>query len=302
MSKIESFYEKMFLIRIFEEHLLDFFAQGKVNGTTHTYLGQEAIGVAAISNLIDSDVIFSNHRCHGHYLARFNDPKSLLAELMGKEGGVCGGRGGSQHLCHDNFYTNGIQGGYLPIAVGSAYAKKRANKNDIVVAFIGDGTFGEGSVYESLNLASLWEVPLLIIVENNRYAQSTSITSNMAGTIYDRIAAFGIDVSQVETNDVMELDRVFEAAISTVRDKQRPFVQIVDTYRLGPHSKGDDFRPAEEIEGWRKKDPLKISEKYINLSAKEKIEKSVLERMVNIEREVLAMEVAHLAAEVTNED
>jgi TPP-dependent pyruvate/acetoin dehydrogenase alpha subunit len=295
MSNIKSFYEKMFLIRAFEERLLELFSQGKINGTTHTYSGQEAIGVSAIHNLIDSDIIFSNHRCHGHFLARFDDPKSLLAELMGKMGGVCDGRGGSQHLCHDTFYTNGIQGGFLPIAVGSAYAKKHCNKEGIVVAFIGDGTFGEGIVYESLNLASLWRVPLLIVVENNRYAQSTPISSNMAGNIYDRVAAFGIDVGQIESNDVTELDRVFSRAISKVRTEQQPFVQIVDTYRLGPHSKGDDFRPKEEIENWFDKDPLKIAEKYIGSKDIEKIERSVLDRLEIIEEEVLILKSVQLA-------
>ena len=139
-----SLYSTMYLIRKFENRLLELFSEGKLFGTTHTYVGQEAIAVSVIFNLESSDIVFSNHRCHGHYLAKENDPEGLLAEIMGREGGVCGGRGGSQHLHKNNFYSNGIQGGYLPNALGMAFAEKYKKTGNIVVAFIGDGTLGEG--------------------------------------------------------------------------------------------------------------------------------------------------------------
>ena len=167
----EELYEKMYLIRKFEELLLEFFSKGELFGTTHTYIGQEAIAVSVMSNLNASDIVFSNHRCHGHFLAKENDPEGLLAEIMGKENDICKSRGGSQHLQKNNFYSNGIQGGIVANSLGMAFAEKYKNTNNIVVVFMGDGTWGEGISYEVMNMASLWEVPLLVVVENNKYAQ-----------------------------------------------------------------------------------------------------------------------------------
>ena len=131
-------YEKIVLIRKFENRVLELFSEGKLFGTTHTYVGQEAIAVSAIENLKSSDIVFSSHRCHGHYLAKEDDPLGLLGEMMGKEIGVCAGRGGSQHLYRNNFFSNGIQGGYLSNALGAAFAEKYTHSNNIVIAFIGD--------------------------------------------------------------------------------------------------------------------------------------------------------------------
>jgi len=161
-------YQQMILIRKFEELLLDLFSKGKLFGTTHTYVGQEAIAVSVMGHLNKSDIVFSSHRCHGHFLAKEDDPEGLLAEIMGRENGVCGGRGGSQHLHKNNFYSNGIQGGIVANSVGMAFAEKYKKTSNIVVVFMGDGTWGEGISYEALNMASLWSVPLLVVVENNR--------------------------------------------------------------------------------------------------------------------------------------
>ena len=249
-------YRKSYLIRQFESRLLELFSQGKLFGTTHTYVGQEAVAVSAISQLSDSDIVFSNHRCHGHYLAKEDDPKGLLSEIMGKEGGVCAGRGGSQHLCKNNFFSNGIQGGYLPNALGMAFAEKYRGTENIVVAFIGDGTLGEGTVYETLNLASLWKVPLLIVIENNRYAQTTPIEQNLAGSIAGRVKAFGIEYGEIESNNISELYPRFEKIIKKIRLIKEPHVEVVNTYRLNAHSKGDDFRDQKEIDMWKDRDPL----------------------------------------------
>jgi TPP-dependent pyruvate/acetoin dehydrogenase alpha subunit len=279
-------YEKMYLIRMFETRLLELFEKGKIFGTTHTYVGQEAIAVSAIENLRESDIVFSNHRCHGHYLAKEDDPKGLLAEIMGKEGGTCSGRGGSQHLCKNNFFSNGIQGGYLPNALGMAFAEKYNNTGNIVVAFIGDGTLGEGVVYETLNLASLWEVPLLIVVENNRYAQTTPIDKNLAGSMLDRVKAFNISNGDIESNDVFDLYPRFKKIIDEVRSNGKPHVEIIHTYRLNAHSKGDDFRDIEEIESWRKKDPLFYVKQRISNEEVRAIETQVNTRLNIIEKEV----------------
>ncbi len=169
-------YRSMVRIRRFEETVLAEFSHGAFYGTTHTSLGQEADAVGVLDSLQAGDVVFSNHRCHGHFLAYGGDMRALFAELMGKASGVCGGRGGSQHLHWRNFYSNGILGGTLPIATGAALAEKRLGSGVATVVFLGDGALGEGVVYESLNFASLWGAPVLFVLEDNHWAQTTPIS------------------------------------------------------------------------------------------------------------------------------
>ncbi len=252
----ERLYGQMTLIRQLEERLLELFEQGVLFGTTHCYIGQEADAVGVINHLTDKDIVFSNHRCHGHYLAYADAPERLLAELMGKETGVVGGRGGSQHLCEGNFYTNGVQGGIVPGAVGMALSEKLRGRGGIATVFIGDGTLGEGSVYESLNMASLWDVPVLVVIENNRWAQSTPTHLELAGDMVARAKAFGIDAGQIESTDPKELYAHFGPIVDKVRTSGRPHVEVIHTYRLCHHSKSDDKRPEEEIERFRKGDPI----------------------------------------------
>jgi len=282
-------FEKTILIRSFEEKLLDFFSKGKLSGTTHTYVGQEAIAVSAINNLHEDDVVFSNHRCHGHYLSKENDPKGLMAEILGLDTGPCGGRGGSQHICRGNFYSNGIQGGYLPNALGMAYAEKYLKTDSIVVAFIGDGTLGEGTVYETLNLAALWKVPLLIVVENNQYAQTTNILDNLSGSIVGRARSFGVNADEITSNDISVLYPLFKDVVAEVRKEKRPFFQVVNTYRLNAHSKGDDFRDCNEIEEWRKKDPLLYFNDVLSDEEKNIIKLRVDDRLLTIEQELFSV-------------
>ena len=287
-------YKKMFLIRKFEELLLDLFSKGKLFGTTHTYVGQEAIAVSVMEHLNEADVVFSNHRCHGHFLAKEDDPEGLLAEIMGRKNGVCGGRGGSQHLHKNNFYSNGIQGGTVANALGMAFAEKYTQTGNIVVVFMGDGTWGVGISYESLNMASLWSVPLLVVVENNRYAQSTPLELNLAGSIIQRVQAFDIEVDEVESNDVAVLYPKFEEAVKFVREKQKPFVQIVNTYRLNAHSKGDDDRSKGEVEKWWEKEPLLYLETKMPKEDVDQIKLSVEKRLQEIEKRVQDMEFASI--------
>ncbi len=174
-------------------------------GTTHTYLGQEADAVGVLQLLQEDDIVFSNHRCHGHFLAYGGDPRALFAELMGKATGVCGGRGGSQHLHWRNFYSNGVQGGIAPVAAGMALAEKLKGSGAVTVAFLGDGTLGEGVVYETLNMASLWGAPILFVVENNHIAQTTPIEQALAGSILARFQAFDIPAWELQSSDVVEI-------------------------------------------------------------------------------------------------
>jgi 2-oxoisovalerate dehydrogenase E1 component len=246
-----------YLVRTVEQQLLELFSAGKLSGTTHTCIGQEMTAVALAASLDRAkDVIVSNHRCHGHYLAWTDDPDGLLAEVMGKETGVCGGLGGSQHLSATGFFSNGIQGGIVPVAAGLAFAKKLAGSGGIVAVCIGDGTLGEGVVYETLNIASKWELPLLVLLENNLYAQSTSQSETLAGEICGRAAAFGIETLHTDTWRHEELLAQLRGAAEVVRREHRPVFMRVDTYRLAAHSKGDDDRDPHEIADYTERDPL----------------------------------------------
>jgi len=243
-------------IRRVEETFLDLFAQGKLNGTVHTCIGQEFSALAFAGGLTPGDVIFSNHRCHGHFLAFTDDTAGLMAELMGKKTGVCGGVGSSQHLCRDGFYSNGIQGGIVPVAAGMALARKIDKNNAIATVFIGDGTLGQGVIYETMNMAAKWGLPLLIICEHNRYAQSTPTDSTIAGEITARAQAFGIKSFHDTTAEPEALMENAEYSIRLVRETGQPVFHLVDTHRLAPHSKGDDHRAPEEINSCRTEDPL----------------------------------------------
>jgi TPP-dependent pyruvate/acetoin dehydrogenase alpha subunit len=263
-------YQSLYRIRKFEETVLENFPRGIFSGTTHTYLGQEADAVGVLSTLQENDIVFSNHRCHGHYLAYGGEPRALFAELMGRATGVCGGRGGSQHLHWRNFYSNGIQGGIIPIATGMALAEKFKKSRGITIAFLGDGTLGEGIIYEAFNMASLWKAPILFVLENNRIAQTTAIEQTLAGDIAARFSAFNIPSQLLDTSDVLGILPVAEQLISDIRSNSTPFCLILNTHRFGPHSKGDDPRdPLLVNRLWQLNDPIKIH--GIRLASKEKI-------------------------------
>jgi TPP-dependent pyruvate/acetoin dehydrogenase alpha subunit len=269
-------------IRRFEETVLGNFARGVFFGTTHTYLGQEANAVGIISQLAPNDIVFSNHRCHGHFLAYGGDSRALFAELMGKATGVCGGRGGSQHLQWRNFYSNGVQGGIVPVATGMALAEKRKKSGAVTVAFLGDGTLGEGVIYEAFNLASLWQIPIFYVVENNRIAQTTPVEQAIAGSLAGRFAGFGIPTCELDTSNVLEIAPVAGQLLDEVRNRVAPRALILHTCRFGPHSKGDDTRVSEEVERLRnERDPLKILGAYLNSDERAAAE-------ADIEREISA--------------
>jgi len=252
----ERLFAQMVLIRRFEERILELFAAGELFGTTHCYIGQEANAVGIINHLEPRDVIFSSHRCHGHFLARTGKADLLMAELMGRATGLVGGRGGSQHICYENFYSNGVQGGIVPTATGMALAEKMLGTGAIATVFMGDGTLGEGLVYEAFNLASLWSAPILFVLENNRWSQSTPVEKQLAGSMLARGQAFGIDSGEIESTDAEELYHHFGPIVSKIRQSQRPHLEVIHTYRLCHHSKSDDMRPEEEIERHRQNEPL----------------------------------------------
>ena len=271
-----SLYRSIFLLRRFDEVVLENYPRGVFFGTTHTYLGQEANAVGVLTHIGPEDVIFSNHRCHGHFLAAGGDPYRLFAELMGKSTGVCGGRGGSQHLCWGNFFSNGVQGGIVPVATGMALAEKRKGSGVVVVCFIGDGTLGEGVVYEAFNLAALWQAPVLYVVENNHIAQTTPVGMALAGEISARLNAFGIPTCELDTSDVLEISPSAEALLAEVRSRGAPRGLILHTARFGPHSKGDDTRQDEVIARLRaERDPLAIHGARLPLDMRTTIEHEI---------------------------
>ena len=273
-------YEQMVTIRRFEETLLDLFSQGKLTGTTHTYIGQEADAVGVIAHLDpERDVVFSNHRCHGHYIAFTGDLFGLLSEVMGRATGTCGGKGGSQHLHKGNFYSNGVQGSIVPVSTGIALAEKAKGTGAVTTVFIGDGTLGQGALYESLNMASLWSVPLLIVVEDNAYAQTTPKHLAVAGDIAARARPFGIETAELDTTDVEEIHAAAEQAVGYVRSTGKPFFLVLHTYRFSPHSKGDDFRDPAEIAQRRERDPLTVAGARLDDAARARIEETV-ERLI----------------------
>lgn len=292
-------------IRTVEEKFLSLFSEGKLNGTVHTCVGQEFSALAFAGQLQKKDFVFSNHRCHGHYIAFTGDVRGLLAELLGKASGTCGGIGSSQHLCCNNFFSNGIQGGIVPVSAGYALGNKLKKNDAIGVVYIGDGTLGEGVLYETMNIISKWEIPLLIVCENNRYAQSTPQSVNLAGDILQRAEAFDIKTDSGNTEHPEILFEKALDAINYVRKETKPFFFMVDTYRLNPHSKGDDDRHPDEISNYRQRDYLEIFSKeepaYFN-NYHESISKDV-ESMVKdiLTEDDMHIDMYHLAQQGKND-
>lgn len=253
----KALFSEMALIRAVEQSLLELFSRGLLRGTVHTCLGQEAVAAGVLSAIDRNiDAVCSNHRGHGHYLAYCGDVRGLIAEVMGREDGVCGGLGGSQHLQRRNFYSNGILGGMAPVAAGMALAEKAAGTGAIVVDFHGDGAMAEGAIYEALNVAALWTLPLLFVIENNQYAQSTPIGLELSGTIARRAEACGMTAREIDGNDVLAVHDAATSMIGAIRAGGGPQMLVLETYRLGPHSKGDDDRNEDEIERHRARCPI----------------------------------------------
>lgn len=288
MNELSKDIFKAIEIRAVEEKLLDLFSKGLLHGTVHTCIGQEFSAVFVTKFLKENDFIFSNHRCHGHFIAKTNNIKGLIAEIMGLASGVCGGVGGSQHLYSKGFFSNGIQGSIIPLASGMAFA----SKENIGVVFIGDGTLGQGVLYESMNLIKLLKIPLLIVCEDNGISQSTLQNQNLAGKICDRVKAFDINYFSSSTDDIKNLNIESENAISHVRNRREPAFLHIKTNRLRAHSKGDDTRDKKFIEELERQDPInkfatedaKTYEEYsktISLNLNKIIEELLIEKENN---------------------
>ena len=272
------------LIRETEKLILELFGRGLVSGTTHTCLGQEICQMSVVRSLNDpDDYVLSNHRNHGHFLTYSGNPLGLVAEIMGRESGVCGGYGGSQHLAFRNFHSNGVQAGMTGIGVGIASALKSRSSRGIVAIVIGDGTLGEGLLYESMNLASIWNVPVLFVVEHNGIAQTTYTRDTIGGDIVARGLAFGLSAWRVSDRDD-DFSAQVECAVEELRESRRPGMLVIDTGRMGPHSKGDDLRDSDERNEIIASDPLKALGARCSAAEIEQIESSCRSFLAEVEK------------------
>jgi TPP-dependent pyruvate/acetoin dehydrogenase alpha subunit len=291
-SPLADHYRVAAAIRAFEQMLLEQFARGRVAGTTHTCIGQEIAAVAVTAALDRGrDCVFSNHRGHGHFLAYCGEVFPLLAEILGRPDGVCGGRGGSQHLHFRNFYSNGIQGGTVGNAVGVALAEKTKRSGAVTCVWLGDGTFGEGLLYEAMNLAALWRLPIVFAIEANGIAQTTATEAQLAGSLAARCAAFDIPVDETSGSDVAGMLAAASRAVDAARAEARPQALVSDAIRLGPHSKGDDTRSAATLATAWANDPVARLRGAVGAVA-DRIDREVADLM----REVLAAALAGIGA------
>ena len=287
-SQDARWYRQLYCIRRFEERLLEMFEEGLLRGTTHCCIGQEANALGVVEHLQDGDHIFSHHRGHGHYLAWTGDVFGLLAEIMGKPEGVVGGIGGSQHVCAPGFASNGVLGGTLPAAAGIAW-QRQLTGSGISCVFVGDGALGEGVVYETLNIARLWRLPLFVVVEDNAWSQSTPKRINMAGSIAGRFQAFDWPVREIESTDIHEISQVAQQEIQTLRQEGGPRALIINTYRLCHHSKSDDGRPQDEVQARVANEPLRVHGPRVSKEARAAIESEVQQALQENEDRVRAL-------------
>ena len=259
-----SLYEQMYRIRCFEEAADNLYTRGLMPGIAHLYIGEEAVAVGVCSVLRDDDWITSTHRGHGHCLAKGADVDRMFAELLGRATGYCGGKGGSMHIADQdtgNLGANGIVGGSTAIVAGAGLSARMRGTDEVAVAFFGDGALGQGQLYESMNMAALWKLPVLYVCENNQYGEYTPNDQTIAGEILDRARAFGIPAHEVDGQDVREVSRVAGEAVAAARRGDGPAFLQCTTYRYRGHHVGDVDRPyrtrAEE-EAWQAtRDPLR---------------------------------------------
>lgn len=261
-------YRQMVLIRLFEQRSAELYQQGKIGGFLHLYIGQEAVAVGSIAARQETDHIITAYRDHGHALAVGTDPRYVMAEMMGKTTGVSHGRGGSMHMVNTekNFWGGyAVVGGHLPLAAGIALAEQYRETDNAVLCYMGDGATNIGYFHESLNLAGVWKLPVLWIVENNQYGMGTAVERASAGTMLQKAQAYGMEGQQVNGMNVMEMYEATSVALQKIRDGEgHQFIEAL-TYRFEGHSMGDPlrYRTKDEVQKWQEDDPIGILERYL---------------------------------------
>ncbi len=259
-------YRQMVSIRLFEEQVNELYTRALMPGLAHLYSGEEAVAVGICEALRVDDYITSTHRGHGHCLAKGASPDRMFAELLGKEAGYCRGKGGSMHIADPatgNLGANAIVGGSLGIATGAAFAAKNLGNGRVAVCFFGEGALGQGSLYEVMNLAQLWKLPVIYVCENNQYNEYTHFQETTAGTILGRAHAFGIETDMVDGQDVRAVNKIATGLIKRARSGAGPAFLQCDTYRYGGHHVGDInreyYRSKQEEQAWKSdRDPIKV--------------------------------------------
>ena len=252
----------MYRIRAFEEKVDELFMQGVIHGTTHLSIGQEAVPTGAVAALRPDDYITSTHRGHGHCIAKGADLNLMVAELLGKESGYCRGRGGSMHIADvnaGNLGANGVVGGGIPIATGVGLSIRLRRTDQVCLCFFGDGASNEGTFHEAINLAAVWDLPVIFLCENNQYGMSMSVRrATRITSIADRAVAYGIPGESVDGNDLLAIRDAVERAAARARGGQGPTLIEARTYRYKGHSKSDQnrYRTRDEIAQWRQRDPI----------------------------------------------
>jgi acetoin:2,6-dichlorophenolindophenol oxidoreductase subunit alpha len=251
----------MVRIRAFEERVRQMSRAGLVPGLVHLYSGQEAVAVGVAAALSRDDTIASHHRGHGHCLARGAAPTRLFAEILGREGGYGLGRGGSMHILDPatrNLGTNGIVGGGVPLATGAALTARNLGQAWLAVAFFGDGAMNQGVVFECLNMAVLWKLPVIYVCENNHYGEFTRGDEVTAGTLSGRAAAFGMPVTEIDGMDVLAVNAAAREAVARARSGGGPSFLLCDTWRFSGHHAGDaqSYKDKAETEAWAARDPI----------------------------------------------
>jgi len=287
-EKLVELYKKMYLIRNFECTVLELYSRGKIFGALHSYIGQEAVAVGVCASLRKEDYIVSTHRGHGHCLAKGMDVSRAMAELFGKNTGVCGGKGGSMHVADPSIGVlgaSGIVGGGIPLAVGAGLSAKYRKTDQVAVSFFSDGASNQGTFHESVNLAAIWDLPVIFVCENNLYAESTPVwESTRAKNIADRAVGYGIPGAVVDGMDVIAVYEEAMKAVGRARQGKGPTLIECKTYRFEGHEVGEDwhtYRTDKEVEEWKSRCPITrfrntlINRNVITKNEIEKIEQEV---------------------------
>lgn len=254
--------ETMQRIRAFESRIQELFADGELPGFVHLYIGEEAIATGVCEALDDDDYITSTHRGHGHCIAKGHDFDRMMAELFGKETGYCGGKGGSMHIASpelNNLGANGIVGAGIPIGVGAALSSYLRGSGQVAVSFFGDGALAQGAFHEAMNLAALWDLPFVGVVENNQYGEMSGLEEQQAiEDLTARATSYGVPGIDVDGMDVEEVHAAATAAIEAAREGDGPTLLVCETYRFEGHHEGDTefYRDDDEVNEWRERDPI----------------------------------------------
>jgi TPP-dependent pyruvate/acetoin dehydrogenase alpha subunit len=286
-------YRRMVMIRLFEEQVNELYTRALMPGLAHLYVGEEAVAVGICEALRPDDYITSTHRGHGHCLAKGASPDRMFAELLGKEAGYCHGKGGSMHIADPttgNLGANAIVGGSAGIATGAAFSSKHLGTNQVTVCFFGEGALGQGVLYEVLNLASLWKLPVIYACENNLYNEYTHYKETTAGDLLARGSAFGLPAESVDGQDVRAVYATAKRLVERARKGEGPAFLLCNTYRYTGHHVGDInreyYRSKQEEQEWKtNRDPIKnladwlIKQKYAEAAALDQIQTEVRAEM-----------------------